>query len=110
MIFDQKAFLKRMEQLYAKNVDISRRKNSDYAGGEDPFQNFRLIEFMTRGRVSVEDGLLVRMSDKMQRIGNLLDGRKPEVQDESLLDALSDLSNYSVILRMYLELKYGRKD
>lgn len=104
--FTQKDFLYRLNELYTGNVQLSARKNADYANEDDPFQNFRLVEIITRGRVTVEDGLLVRMCDKFQRIANLLEpGRKAQVLDESLLDALSDEANYSMILRMYLENK-----
>jgi hypothetical protein len=44
------------------------------------------------------------MTDKMQRIANLLD-KEAMVKDESILDTLQDLSNYSLILRVYLEQK-----
>jgi hypothetical protein len=97
--FQQKEFLARMAELYAYNVELSRRKNSDYADNEDPFKNFRACEFYG---VSAARGIIVRMSDKLTRVANLLD-RDAAVRDESILDSLSDLANYSMILRMYLE-------
>ena len=42
------------------------------------------------------------MTDKLQRISNLLE-KEAEVKDESILDTLQDLSNYSLILRVYIE-------
>ena len=95
----QKQFLTRLQQLYAENLDISRRKNADYADQGDPFKNFRACELYG---IKVEDAILVRMSDKMVRVGNLLK-REAEVSDESIKDSLSDLANYAMILRMYLE-------
>lgn len=92
-------FLKRMAEIYDANVEISRKKNADYASGDDPFGNFRISAAFG---VPVSQAILVRMSDKMARIANLLQ-RPAQVADESILDSLSDLANYSVILRMWLE-------
>lgn len=100
-IATQKDFLERLAALYARNVEISRKKNSDYANTSDPFQNFRACE---QFGVAAPKGIIVRMTDKLMRIANLLD-REPSVSDESILDTLSDLANYSMILRMYLENK-----
>ena len=98
---NQRQFLKRLAELYKLNVEISRKKNADYADTHDPFQNFRACEIYG---VAADQGILVRMSDKMMRISNLLT-RPAAVEDESLLDSLSDLANYSMILRIYLEQK-----
>lgn len=96
---NQEQFLARLAEIYAGNVEISRRKNSDYADIADPFKNFRACEIYG---VSAAKGILIRMSDKMMRASNLI-GRPGNVPDESLLDTLSDLANYAAILRMYLE-------
>lgn len=95
----QSEFLDRLAKLYAMNVEISRKKNSDYANKNDPFQNFRVAEVFG---IPVETGLVVRMSDKMSRISNLVK-REAVVGDESILDSLSDLANYAMILRMWIE-------
>ena len=93
-------FFKFLEETYANCVATSRRKNADYAGDADPFANFRLVEKL--GICSVETGILVRMTDKMARITNLLqEGRVNQVKDESVDDTLIDLANYSVILAAY---------
>ena len=106
---NQARFFNRLEELYAICVGISRRKNADYAGDADPFKNFRLIELLTNGRITVEEGILVRISDKIQRVANLLEpGKDAQVVDESLLDTLSDAANYLMILRVYLEEKASK--
>lgn len=94
-------FLERLEELSRANVEMARKKNADYANEGDPFANFTLCESM--GISSTEGGIMVRMTDKMQRIANLLQ-RAPQT-DESILDACSDLANYALILRVYLESK-----
>lgn len=95
----QKEFIARLTELKAMAVEISRRKNSDYAGDGDPFLNFRAVELLG---IDPGEAILVRMMDKMTRAGNLLK-RKAMVADESILDTLLDLSNYADILRMFLE-------
>lgn len=80
--------------------ETTERKNKDYAGGGDAFANFRMCEEL--GLCSVEKGILVRMSDKMSRIANLLD-KEAAVKDESVTDTLLDLAVYSIILKIYME-------
>ena len=99
---NREEFLTKLTSNQNEDLEIVKRKNSDYADGQDPFQNFRMVENM--GLCSVEAGILVRMSDKMQRIANLL-SREAMVKDESILDTLSDLRNYANILQVYLESK-----
>jgi len=73
-------------------------KNADYAGDQDPLKNFRQIEILTNGRVSLQTGILTRMSDKLSRIGTLLDsGKDPAVAGEPLKDAYRDLAGYCVV-------------
>jgi hypothetical protein len=95
-------FLARMAELQNENIETMRMKNADYANSDDAFANFTLCERM--GLASTEQGILIRMTDKMQRIANLLN-RDAQVTDESILDTLSDLANYANILRVYLEAK-----
>lgn len=95
----QKDFIKKLETGYKKNIEISRQKNSDYAGGDDAFKNFRASEAFG---VPVPMAIMVRMSDKMARIGNLL-RQKAKVKDERIEDTLSDLANYAMILKVFLE-------
>jgi hypothetical protein len=99
---DTQTFLNRLQELYNSNVEISRRKNADYAGSSDPFKNFRACENL--GITSAEKGILVRMTDKLQRISNLLE-TDAQVKDESIIDTLQDLANYSMILAVYIESK-----
>ncbi len=102
----QPEFLQKLEEGYKHNVEISRKKNSDYAADGDAFKNFRASE--TFG-VPVEVAILVRMSDKFARIGNLLNKNTPgEVKDESVADTLSDLANYAMILKVYIDHKNGK--
>lgn len=103
MIDTQQKFLERLQELFNNNVEISRRKNSDYANDNDPFQNFLVCESLG---IPAEVGFIVRMTDKLSRISNLIrPGRERRVADESILDTLSDLANYAMMMRMHLENK-----
>jgi len=96
---NQKTFLKHMEAGFAKNLDIARAKNADYSVDDDAFQNFRAC---TAFGIPVEIGILVRMTDKMTRISNLLN-KEANVKDETIADTIADLSNYAMILKVYVE-------
>jgi hypothetical protein len=91
-----------MVELHDEILEIMRIKNADYANADDAFQNFSLCEKIAD--IPTEVGIFVRMTDKVQRIGNLL-SREPSVKEETIYDALSDLANYALILRVYLEQK-----
>lgn len=97
---NREEFISELESNQEEDIEIVRRKNDDYAEGADPFQNFRMVE--DAGLMPVEKGILVRMSDKMQRVFNLVDS-EASVEDESVADTLSDLRNYANILQVYLE-------
>lgn len=101
---NQAEFLKRLRELHLACVDISAKKNADYANDNDPFQNFRACEALG---IDGNEGILVRMSDKMMRAANLLK-REAQVQDESILDTLMDLSNYALILAIKIESENGK--
>jgi len=99
-----KGFKETTEQMYK----LHKLKNSDYAGSVDPFKNFKMCEQL--GICPVEEGMLVRMSDKMSRISTLIgENKEAVVTDEKLEDTLIDLANYAVILKCYLESKKVKK-
>jgi hypothetical protein len=84
--------------------DLMELKNHDYAGdaehGSQPFANFERVKAL--GICSVEQGFLVRMTDKMSRLSSYVQAGKLEVRDESVRDTLIDLINYSVLLAAFL--------
>lgn len=97
----QEHFLARLKELHDGCHAISVAKNADYANKDDALQNFHVAEVFG---IPAEKAILVRMSDKMSRISNLI-SRPAAVTDESVLDTLSDLANYALILRIVLEQK-----
>jgi hypothetical protein len=86
-------------------IEISKKKNADYTGGNDnPFSNFTSVENLG---IKTEQGFLTRMMDKMARIGSYVSKGELQVKDESVIDTLRDLANYSCLLAGYI---ISRKD
>ena len=85
-------------------LEIAIAKNADYAGEKGAFHNFETVENL--GITGTAQGILVRMTDKLCRIANLVEA-EARVKDESIEDTLIDLANYSIILKCYLASKKG---
>jgi hypothetical protein len=91
--------------------EISAAKNNDYSApqkrGDDPFAvfgNFMQAEHLNI--CTVEQGLCIRLSDKLSRLCNLLaPGHNQTVKDESVQDTALDTINYLLLLLGYLETK-----
>lgn len=90
-------FINELENIYKESLEISRKKNQDYAQEDDPFQNFRMSEFVG---VSIPRAILVRVTDKLVRVSNLLD-KEPTVVNESIEDTLKDALNYLAFILIY---------
>ena len=103
----QDEYIQQFSRILTQMLDLTKAKNSDYADSTDAFHNFKQIEQLSSGRISVASGILVRMTDKMTRIANLL-SREAQIS-EKLEDTLTDLAVYSIILRIWLEEKANRK-
>lgn len=101
------AFIDQMLKNYAKGMDIVRKKNRDYAGDQkkDPLKNFRLVAFITNDRLTIEDGMLVRLCDKIQRVANLT-VQDAAVADETIEDTMIDAMNYFNIWLTYRHLRH----
>lgn len=96
----REGFRASLMQTFEQCLAISDAKNTDYAVGSDPFLNFRHVESL--GLCSIQVGMLVRLSDKMGRIANLIASDKPpSVTNESVDDTIMDAINYLAILRAY---------
>jgi len=97
---DMSKFIDSIEKTFKDGVEIIKIKNADYAKGDDPFLNFKFAELLG---LSVEQAILLRVTDKIARINNLLD-KEPAVVGESMEDSLLDVINYLAILKAYREL------
>lgn len=74
---------------------LIKRKNADYtAGSGDPFANFRVAEDFG---VDTFQGVMLRMSDKIQRLKSFCKNGKLEVANEGAEDSLKDIIGYSLI-------------
>lgn len=92
-----------------KMMKITKAKNSDYTGiTDDPFANFARVEHL--GICSIEQGFLVRMTDKISRISSFVQKGTLEVKDESVEDTLLDLANYSLLMLGYIAQKKKEKE
>lgn len=89
-------------------LETSRKKNEDYTGDtQDPFANFTAVE--RNGVASTEQGFMVRMTDKMQRLASYTQNGQLLVEDEKVDDTLKDLANYCILFAAYLESKQTPK-
>lgn len=100
----QEEFFASIENTYKTALELTRKKNVDYGGRQDCFQNFRMAEQLG---ISMEHAILVRMSDKLSRIATLL-RQEALVKDESLIDTLRDMCNYSAIMIAVLEYRNAK--
>jgi hypothetical protein len=95
------ALLVSVQETFNECEKLCSLKNQDYAGDGNPFKNFELSRIVG---VSPERAILVRLTDKLSRISNLLD-RKEVVLDEKITDTINDAIVYLAILKAYLENK-----
>ena len=97
---NQKQFLSHLEKTFKDALDLVKLKNSDYAVESNPFKNF---EFASLIGLKVEDAILVRISDKLARIANLLKKDDVAVKSESIQDTCVDIINYVAIMMAYMD-------
>jgi len=95
------------EKLFAEALDTMKKKNADYAGDNTSMRNFELSADLAGIRMS--KGILVRLMDKMTRIGNLME-RPPEAVEESIFDTIQDAINYNAILLHALRIEAEQKN
>lgn len=98
---NRQEFTNHIQQLYARGVALINKKNADYGADSDPFKNFRMADMVG---VSPDRAILVRVSDKLARVSNLID-KEAAVDDESIDDTILDMINYLAILHAYLRNK-----
>jgi hypothetical protein len=91
-----------MRKIAEEKLELSCRKNANYAGDEDAWANFNLVEIVTHGKITREQGIFVRMVDKMSRLGSLLFDGTDQV-GEPTKDTIRDLGIYADILYASLE-------
>lgn len=77
-------------------------KNADYCGGSgDPYANFRITEVFGIHPVM---GIMIRITDKLQRLRAFITNGELAVKTESFTDACDDIVNYAILIKgMLLE-------
>ncbi len=81
-------FLKQFKYIQEKSFDLVKSKNSDYG--------FSFIE-------DGYEGVLVRMTDKINRIRTISSGADMKIKTENLRDTIMDLQNYCTIAMICLD-------
>lgn len=96
-------FIANIENTYRTGVEIIKKKNDDYANSDNPFRNFESASVVGIG---VQRAILLRVLDKLSRIGNLID-KPPSVEDEKMEDTIIDAINYLAILKAYRQRNFA---
>lgn len=105
----QDYFLEYIRDFHTSNISTAEKKNRDYAGVEEPLRNF--YDSANIAGVTVEQGILVRMADKVARTRNLTErGSLGGDVGEKLEDTLKDLANYSAILAYFVTNNYNSEE
>ena len=88
---------------WAKINRIHTQKNTDYSGGgrkeDDPLANFKGSEEFG---IDTGIGIILRMSDKFQRVKAFYKNGKMAVKGEGIKDAMRDIANYALLYNALL--------
>lgn len=95
------------KELCDRACILMKQKSEDYATGSDPFANFKRGEIL--GFATAEEGLMLRVVDKISRISTFLKKGHLTVENESVADSILDIINYMVLLQGMLEDKNRNK-
>ena len=76
----------------ARNLTVS--KGHGYSGEKDTLENLKAVERL--GICDAQRGVLVRLTDKFSRLAHL-QGEEAQVKNESRLDTILDIINYSIL-------------
>ena len=106
---EQDKFIRYIEEFHDKGWKIVEKKNKDYAGTDEPLRNFWNASLIAG--VTVEQGLLVRMADKLARMRNLTEkGSLVGEVGEKFEDTALDLANYAAILAYFVTNNYNSEE
>ena len=83
------------KELTERARELMVSKNADYGADADALRNFRLTALVVG---DLKSGILVRLCDKLARIGTFAKKGELAVKDESVEDTILDGINYLVIL------------
>ena len=103
----EKTLIQSTEELFRKALETMKRKSADYSGTDNAMKNFRIAAQIANVRMS--QGILTRLTDKVTRIGNLINN-PAKVKEESIFDTCQDLINYAAILHYALQVEKEEND
>lgn len=89
------------QKLCSTGFELLKAKNADYSKAH-PLGNFMVAEALQA--CSAENGIIVRMSDKLSRLVSILE-KGAEVKSESVTDTIVDIINYAVLLQAVITFK-----
>jgi len=102
MKVSQEDYLQRFKEITDEMYETTKRKNSDYTGDScNAFKNFTMVEELSSGKISTEEGFFTRMTDKMMRFGGFIKNGTLKVADEKIEDTLLDLAVYCILFVVY---------
>lgn len=97
---NRKELLDYQENLCHSARALMARKNEDYtAGDKNILGNLAMCEGISHGDVLTEQGIILRMGDKLCRAWTLTKG-EGAVANEPMHDVCLDLINYAVLLQV----------
>ena len=105
---DRETLLSFHKKICNESYELMKRKNHDYAGGENgvnPFANFTRCEDM--GFTTTSRGFGVRLTDKVSRLSTFCETGILKVSDEGLKDTVQDIINYVILFLAYTEQEKG---
>ena len=105
---DRETLLSFHKKICNESYELMKRKNHDYAGGENgvnPFANFTRCEDM--GFTTTARGFGVRLTDKVSRLSTFCETGILKVSDEGLKDTVQDIINYVILFLAYTEQEKG---
>lgn len=95
----------RFYALLERMAEVHSAKNRDYAGDSDPLRNLRQCQ---DAGVDPWVGVIVRLTDKMDRLKSFAKARTYAVKDEGIADTLIDMANYSLLCLILFEESDGQ--
>lgn len=99
-------YLTFVAETLADMQTLIKAKNADYTNGAGPFANF---EVASEFGVDPFQGLMLRISDKMQRVKSYCKQGDLQVKGEGVDDCFKDFIGYSLIALAMLNEKRGKK-
>ena len=79
-------------------AEVHKKKNDDYASGDNPFSNFDVQEYIGNLFHNIRDKVFaIMIAVKIARLATLLNKKGEEPNNESIEDSFIDAANYILI-------------